>query len=319
MKHSKLLFLALLGFGHMGPAAAAYPDRAVTIVVPFSPGGAGDTVARIVASKLTTQTGTSFVVLNKTGAAGRIGYDYVAKSAPNGYTLVAIDSSYTMYTGLYGSLPWKPKEDLVGVTISAQAPFALIVGPHAQAKDFADFVKKAKADPGGYNYGSAGVGSANHIGMHFFAQAAGIELTHIPYKGMGESMSGLIGGSVDAMLTALPTAMGQAKGGKVQVLAVSSQHRSPAMPDVPAMAEAGVSYLGSNWFGLAAPKDTPPEAIAYLNREVAKALASPDIKDSLLKLGLEAVGNTPQEFNKILQTDIDYWARELPKSHIRAE
>jgi len=318
MKHYLTAFALLFGLG-AASQAAQYPDRPVTIVVPFSPGGAGDTVARTVATRLSQQTGASFVVLNKTGAAGRIGYDYVAKSKPDGYTLVAIDSSYTMYDGLYQSLPWDTRKDLVGITISAQAPFALITRPEAGINDLKTFIEKAKADPGMLNYGSAGVGSANHIATFFFARAAGIDLTHIPYKGMGDAMAGLIGGSVDLMVTALPTALAQHKGGKVRVLALSSDKRSPSLPEAPTTVESGVEYVGSNWFGLAAPAGTPQAMIDYLNKEVAEALKSDEIRNTLAGMGLEPVGNSVEDFNQTLQKDIDYWARELPATDIRVE
>ncbi|MBV7483214.1 tripartite tricarboxylate transporter substrate binding protein [Bordetella sp. BOR01] len=299
--------------------AASYPARAVRIVVPFAPGGIGDGAARLLATKLTEQTGQPFVVENRTGAGGRIGYDYVAKADNDGYTLVAIDTSYNMYPGLYAKLPWNIDEDLVGITRSSETPYALITSADSKMKTVGDLVAAAKAEPGKINYGSAGIGSANHAATHLFAQAAGIELSHVPYKGMGDALVGLYGGSVELMLTALPTAAGQLASGKITVLGVSSQARLQTFPDIPTIKEQGVDYVGGNWFGLAAPKGTPPEIIEFLHQQTVKALASADLRKSFETLGLQPVGDTPQAFNKLLHEQTRYWTDALRKANIQPQ
>jgi tripartite-type tricarboxylate transporter receptor subunit TctC len=265
-------------------------------------------------------TGAAFVVENRTGAGGRIGYEAGAKSPGDGYTLVATDATYTMLPGLYGSLNWDQANDLVPVTISAQAPFVVIVGPDAKAKTLPELLAYAKANPGKITYGSAGIGSVNHIVTELFKREAGIDITHVPYKGMGEAMTGLLSGTVDLIITALPTAIPHIKSGKAVPLAVTSAKRSSALPDVPTVVESGVPrYIAGNWFGLTAPKGTPKEAIDYIHREVVKALASPEVKERLAAQGAEGSGITPQEMGKMLVEDTKRWTQVIQSAGIKAE
>ena len=315
-----LLLFALLLVASTLALAAEYPSKPVKIIVPFAVGGTGDIVARIIGLTMGKNTGAAFIVENRTGAGGRIGYEAGAKSPGDGYTFVATDATYTMLPGLYGSLNWDQANDLVPVTISAQAPFVVIVGPDAKVKTLPELLAYAKANPGKITYGSAGIGSVNHIVTELFKREAGIDITHVPYKGMGEAMTGLLSGTVDLIITALPTAIPHIKSGKAVPLAVTSAKRSSALPDVPTVVESGVPrYVAGNWFGLTAPKGTPKEAIDYIHREVVKALASPEVKERLAAQGAEPSGITPQEMGKMLVEDTKRWTSVIHTAGIKAE
>jgi tripartite-type tricarboxylate transporter receptor subunit TctC len=314
------LLLAVLLVASLLAMAAEYPSKPVKIIVPFAVGGTGDIVARNIALAMGKDTGAAFIVENRTGAGGRIGYEAGARSAGDGYTFVATDATYTMLPGLYGKLNWDQANDLVPVTISAQAPFVVIVGPDAKAKTLPDLIAYAKANPGKITYGSAGIGSVNHIVTELFKREAGVDITHVPYKGMGEAMTGLLSGTVDLIITALPTAIPHIKSGKAVPLAVTSAKRSSALPDVPTVAESGVPrYVAGNWFGLTAPKGTPKEAIDYIHREVLKALASPEVKERLAAQGAEPSGISPQEMGKLLIEDTKRWTNVIHSAGIKAE
>jgi tripartite-type tricarboxylate transporter receptor subunit TctC len=299
--------------------AADYPSKPVKIIVPFAVGGTGDIVARSIALTMGKNTGAAFVVENRTGAGGRIGYEAGAKSRGDGYTFVATDATYTMLPGLYGELNWDQANDLVPVTISAQAPFVVIVAPNAKAKTLQELVSYAKANPGTINYGSAGVGSVNHVVTELFKREAGIDITHVPYKGMGDAMTGMLTGTVDLLITALPTAFPHIKSGKAVALAVTSAKRSPALPDVPTVAESVPGFVAGNWFGLTAPRGTPQEAIDYVHREVVRALASPEVKERLAAQGAEPSGISPQEMGKLLAEDTRRWTNVIRAAGIKAE
>lgn len=301
-------------------AAAQYPDRPVKIIVPFAVGGTGDIVARIVAGKMSQNTGAAFVVENKTGAGGRIGYEAGARSPGDGYTLVATDATYTMLPGLYENLAWDQANDLVPVTISAQSPFVVIVGPGAKTKSLAELIAFAKANPGKLTYASAGVGSVNHIVTALLSREAGVTLTHVPYKGMGDALTGLLSGTVDLIITALPTAIPNIRSGKVIALAVTSAKRSSALPDVPSVAESGIPrFSAGNWFGLTAPKGTPASAIQYIHREVVKALEAPDVRQRLAAQGAEPSGMSPGDMGKLLVVDTKHWTAVIRAANIKAE
>lgn len=310
---------ALCAAAGVASAQGQYPTKPVKIIVPFAVGGTGDIVARIVAQKLTERTGKTFVVDNKTGAGGRIGYEAAAKSPGDGYTLAATDATYTMLPALYGNLNWDQANDLIPVTISAQAPFVVVTNPAAQVKSLKELLDQAKADPGKINYGSAGVGSVNHVVTEMFVREARVTLTHVPYKGMGDALNGLLGGSLQLMITALPTAIGHIKGGKLVPLAVTSAKRSAAAPNVPTVSESGVPFVAANWFGLTAPKGTPKAVIDYLQQEVAKVLELPEVKEQLAAQGAEPSGISTEEFGRVLRDDTKRWGEVIRGARIKAE
>jgi tripartite-type tricarboxylate transporter receptor subunit TctC len=316
-----LLLLLALALVPSGLAVAAeYPSKPVKIIVPFAVGGTGDIVARIIALTMGKNTGAAFIVENRTGAGGRIGYEAGAKSPGDGYTFVATDATYTMLPGLYGKLNWNQANDLIPVTISAQAPFVVIVGPNTKAKSLPELLAYAKENPGKITYGSAGIGSVNHIVTELFKREAGVDITHVPYKGMGEAMTGVLSGTVDLIITALPTGIPHIKSGTAIALAVTSAKRSSALPEVPTVAESGVpGFVAGNWFGLTAPKATPKEAIDYIHGEVVKALASSEVKERLAAQGAEGSGISPQEMGKLLVDDTKRWTTVIQSAGIKAE
>jgi tripartite-type tricarboxylate transporter receptor subunit TctC len=225
-----------------------------------------------------------------------------------------------MLPGLYSSLPWDQANDLVPVTISAQSPFVVIVSPTAKFKTLAQLIAEAKANPGKITYGSAGVGSVNHIVTALFEREAKVQLLHVPYKGMGDAMTGLLTGTVDVIITAIPTAIPHIHTGKAIPLAVTGEKRTAALPNVPTVKESGVpTYVASNWFGLTAPKGTPPEAIAWMRNEVLRALATPEVKERLAALGAEPSGITTEEMGKLLRDDTKRWTEVIRAANIKAE
>ena len=299
-------------------AAAQYPAKPVKIIVPFAAGGVSDIVARVVAQKMTEQTGKSFIVENRTGAGGRIGYEAAAKSAGDGYTLAATDTTYTMLPALYTSLPWA--QDLVPVTLLAPMPFVVVVSAKAKQATLGRLLAQARANPGKINYGSAGMGSVNHVVTELLQRAAKVELTHIPYKGMGDAMTGLLSGSVDVLVTAMPTAMSNVKSGRILPLAVTSAKRARALPGVPTAAEAGVAdFVAANWVGFTAPKGTPQEAIDWLAQHAAAAVATPEARERLATLGAEPAATGPEDFGRLMRADGQRWAEVIRAAGIKPE
>jgi tripartite-type tricarboxylate transporter receptor subunit TctC len=300
-------------------AQAQTSARPVRVLVPFAAGGASDTYARIAAIKINEQTGRTFVVENRTGAGGRICWEAAAKAAPDGTTVALIDATYTMLPGLFEKLPWDVASDLVPVAIIAQTPFVITVSTESKLKTLGELVAQAKARPGKLNYGSSGVGGVNHIVTALFLHAAGINLTHIPYKGMSDASVALQGGQVDLIIAASPTALGSIKGGKAKALAVSTAQRSPALPGVPTATEAGVDYVVTNWFGFAAPKGTSKAFLDTLRNDVVRATSAPDVKEKLAAQGAEPSSLTPEELARFLKDETRRWGQVIRESGIKVE
>jgi tripartite-type tricarboxylate transporter receptor subunit TctC len=285
----KTILATLLCAASLNAAAQAWPSKPVKIIVPYPPGGAVDVATRKVAQKLNEQLGQPFIVENKPGAAGSIGSSLVAKSPPDGYTLLANDMSYSLYPYVFKTLAWDHEKDLVAATTTMFAPYGIAVKADSPFKTLGDLLAAAKKDPGKLTFGSGGPGSAPHFATESLMLAANVNMTHIPYKGAGEAMTGLIGGQIDVLMSSTASLMTQAKGGKARILAVSGDKRATALPDVPTFAEAGLKQFGiMNFNGLWAPKGTPPDILAKLQLEVAKAVATPDAKAYF-----ESQGGTP--------------------------
>jgi tripartite-type tricarboxylate transporter receptor subunit TctC len=318
MRMHRLLLAVILAL----LATASYAQsssRATRILVPFAPGGASDTYARIAAQKITEQTGKAFVVENRTGAGGRICWEAGAKSAPDGATLVLIDATYPMLTGLFEKLPWDLAADLVPAAIIAQTPFVIVASPEAKLKTLRELIDAGRANPGRLNFGSAGVGSVNHIVTALFLHNARIDVTHIPYKGMSDASVALQGGQVQMMIAASPTALGSIRGGRAVPLAVSTAARSPAFPEVPTASEAGVDYVVSNWFGFAVPKGTPKALIDTLRNEVVRAMAAPEVREKLAAQGAEPSSFTPEQFAAFLKDETRRWTAVIKSAGIKVE
>lgn len=302
-------------------AAAQYPARPVTIVVPFAAGGGGDIITRLVAQKMSENTGQAFIVDNRTGAGGRIGTALVAKAAPDGYTLVFIDRAYVMMRALYGnSLAWDSATDPVPVTLFTRAPFLIVVSPRLKVTTLQEFIALAKSNPGKFNYGTSGVGSVNHVMAEVFAREAGIVLTHVPYKGMGDAITGMLSGSVDLLIVGSAPVQGHIASGRMVALAVASQRRLDAMPNLPSTVEAGLpGYIADNWFGMAAPKGTPKEVIDWLQREVARALGARDVRERLAADGIEPSGISAEETAAVVREDTRRLTDVIRSAGITAE
>jgi tripartite-type tricarboxylate transporter receptor subunit TctC len=295
-------------------AQGTWPAQPVRIIVPYSPGGTVDFSARLIGQKLAENLGKSFVVENKTGASGTIGAQAVVAANPDGYTLLANDTSYAMLPALFAKLPWDHANGLAPVTTILTTPVVLVVpaaSPFRSARELVDYARK---NPGKLNFGSGGMGSSTHLNAEMFRKEAAIEITHVPYKGAGEAMTGVISATVDLLVTATPTALGQVKGGKVRALAISGAQRSAAFPEVPTFAEVGLpGYTVTGWFGLAAPRGTPREIVAKLREEVVKALADPGVKERIVQQGAEPGGMTPEAFARFIADETKRWG-ELAKA-----
>ncbi len=310
------LFLALFA----GLASAQTPLRPLRVLVPFSAGGASDTYSRLAALKITEQTGRPIVVENRTGAGGRISWEAVARSAPDGTTAGLIDATYAMLPGLFDKLPWDVANDIVPAAMVCQTPFVITVSAQSKLTTLAELIAEARARPGRLNFGSSGIGGVNHVVSELFLHDARVSLTHIPYKGMGDAVVALQAGQIDLIVTASPTALGPVKGGKARALAVSTAQRSAAFPGVPTAAESGVpDYVVTNWFGFAFPKGTSREAVDALQRDVQRALASPDVREKLAAQGAEPSSFTPDEFSRFLREDTRRWTALIRSSGIKVE
>ena len=314
------IFLCLLSSFLGVSAQAQVGNKPMRIIVPFAVGGASDTYTRLVAQKITEQTGKTIVVENRTGAGGRISFDYVAHAPADGLTVALIDATYAMLPGLFPVLPWDINTDLIPVVMIAQTPFFVLVGANAKFSSLAELVAAATAMPGKLNYGSAGVGSVNHIVTERFRSTANIDITHIPYKGMSEASVALLSDNVDLIIAASPTALGQIKSGKVRPLLVTTAARSPALPDVPTVAQAGIAdFVVTNWFGFAVPKGTSKEAIDTLHDDVLRAVSSPDVREKLLSQGAEVSNFSTEQFARFVAAETQLWTEVTRANGIKIE
>jgi tripartite-type tricarboxylate transporter receptor subunit TctC len=320
MKISRIAAASLSFIAATALAQGTWPQQPVKIIVPYSPGGTVDFSARQIAQKLSEQLGKPFIVENKVGASGTIGVAAVAKAAPDGYTLLANDTSYAMVPALFKTLPWDHAADLIPVTTILTTPVVLVVPAASPFKSGRELVEYARKNPGKLNFGSGGVGSSTHLNAEMFRKEAGIELAHIPYKGAGDAMTGIISNQVDLLITASPTAMGQIKGGKIRALAVTGAQRSAAFPDTPTFAEIGLpGYTVTGWFGLAVPKGTPKEVIAKLHAETVKALADPVLRARILEQGADPGGMSPEAYAKFIRDETVRWGELARGAGVKPE
>ncbi|MES2941069.1 MAG: tripartite tricarboxylate transporter substrate binding protein [Pseudomonadota bacterium] len=309
-------------------AQGAWPAKPVRIVVPFAPGGTTDILARALAPELTKAFGQSFVVENRAGAGGNIGADVVAKSAPDGYTLVmGTVGTHAINKSLYSKMPYDVQKDFVPISLVAGVPNVMVVNTEKAAArgihSVADFVKHAKANPGKLNMASSGNGTSIHLAGELFKSMAGVYMTHFPFTGSGPALFSLIAGDMDVMFDNLPSSMPHIKSGKLKALAVTSSQRSAALPDVPTVEEAGGPTLkgfeASSWFGLLAPAGTPPDIVNRIQQETAKALATPAMKERLLAQGAIPSGNTPAQFAQLIDREIRKWAPVVKASGAKVD
>ena len=309
----RVLCAALIGLGVLAGQAQAqadYPSRPVRIIVPSPPGGGTDIVARVLAQHLSRAFAQSFFVENKPGAGNMIGIEAVARSAPDGHTLLFVASTLALNSVLYKKVSYDPIRDITPVTLAATAPNVLIVNRSVPAQTLAEFVTLAKQKPGQLNYGSPGIGTSPHMGMELLKSLADIDLQHVPYKGTAPAITDVIGGQITGMFSNALTAKPHIDSGRVRALAVSGPKRLEALPSIPTVAEAGVAnYAAMQWYGLVAPSGTPAGIIARLHAEATKALHTDEMKEKLSADGAEPVGSTPAEFARLIKEELEKWTR----------
>ena len=285
-------------------AQAAYPAKVIKIVVPFTAGSATDIMARIVGEKLSTSMGQAVVVENRPGAGGTLGASQVAKSEPDGYTLLVVSTGHVVNPALYANLNYETLGDFAGVTPLAALPSVLVVGAGSPIKNVAELIAAAKAKPGQLNYASAGVGSATHVNAEKFRAQANIQVTHIPFKGTPETIVETSSGRVDFMFTPVLASIPSIRDNRMRAIAVSTSKRSSALPDVPTVAEAGLpGFVFDFWIGMLAPAKTPRAIVNKLNAEVRNILQQPDVKDRLSKLGADPMPMSPEQFDAYMKEE----------------
>ncbi|HEX3062147.1 MAG TPA: tripartite tricarboxylate transporter substrate binding protein [Usitatibacter sp.] len=315
------MLLAIALIVPLAAAAQPYPSKSIRFVVPYPAGGPLDTVARIVGERVSESVGEPVIVENKAGAGGNIGADLVAKSAPDGYTiLMGAVATHAINPSLYASMPYDARKDFIPVTQIASTPNVLVVNPALPVHDVAEFVAYAKAHPGQLNFGSGSTGSAGHLAGELFKATAGVEMTHVPYKGAAPAMTDLIGGRIQLMFDNLASSLVQIKAGKVRALAVTTAKRTELAPDLPTIAESGLPGFDINtWFGLFVPARTPPAIVQRLHDEFVKALETPEVRARMLALGAEPVGSTPAQFAQYVQSEAAKYAKLVKASGARVD
>jgi tripartite-type tricarboxylate transporter receptor subunit TctC len=323
MSVRKSLFIAMMALAAAFTPAQAqnYPARPITLVIPFAPGGSTSIVGRGVAEKMSELLGEKIIIDNRPGAGGTVGTRAVAKSDPDGYTLIlGYTGTLAIGPSLYKNVGYDPRKDFAPIGMIGNAPNSLVVNPSFPAKTLAELIAYAKANPGTVNFGSAGAGTASHITGEYFASAAGIKLVHIPYKGTGPALTDLLGGHIPMAFAPIPASHTNVAAGKLRALAVTSAQRSGLLPDVPTIAESGIAgFDASLYYGLAAPAGTPRPIIERLNKELNIALASDDVRKRLAIEGAEPLPSTPDDYGADIDREEAQWAKVVKASGAKAE
>jgi len=309
------LYAAIIG---IAPASAAgYPDKSVKVVVPFAPAGPTDVMARLIAQKLSENLKQQFYIENHPGAGGNIGMLQVAKSAPDGYTILVASSSFVVNPSLYARNPYDPFKDFMPITLAAASPNILVINPNIPAKTVKELVDLLKANPGKYTIANPGVGTTPQLASELFKLSLKLDATSVPFGGAGPTIQSAVAGHTPIAFTALPPAAPQVQGGKLRGLAVTAKTRSKALPDVPTMAEAGAPGQESETMqGVFVPAGTPKEIVALLNREIAKVMALPDVRAKSAQLGFDVVANKPEEFAAYIKSEVEKWAKVIKDAKI---
>ena len=310
-RHVALRVLAAALFAFASTAfAQAWPSRPVRMVVPLSPGGFADVPARIISPRLSTALGQQVFVENRPGAGGTIGADFVAKSKPDGYTLLFTGTPHVISAWLYKSLPYDSLKDFAPVSLVASGPYVVVVNPQLPVGSVRELVAAAKAQPGKIDFASSGNGSAQHLVGALFNSMAGIDLNHVPYKGSGPAMQDLLSGQVKVSFAGIPNVMPHVKAGRLRALAVTTPQRSPDLPDVPTVAEAGVpGYEATLWLNLSAPAGTPAELVNRLYSEIAKVLQDPEVQQGFRAAGVEATVLAPEPLGAFIRSEHEKWGK----------
>jgi tripartite-type tricarboxylate transporter receptor subunit TctC len=317
----QLLLAAVLLLGSV-PAATAqgYPNRPVRVVVGFPAGGPTDVIARMVAQKLSDALGQQFFVENIGGAGGNTASGQVARATPDGYTIMAISTGFVVNPSLYAKVPYDPIKDFAAVTLVAVSPNVVVVNPSVPAKSLPELVKLIKDNPGKYSFAGPGVGSTPHLGGELFRLAFNLDLVHVPFTGAAPAVQSTVGGHTPIAFTALPSSLAAIQAGQVRALGVAATERAPGIPDVPTYAEQGIKDQDADTItGLVAPAGTPKAIVDLLHREIAKAVAQPDVKERLMALGFKPVANTPDEFAARITLEIEKWGKVVHDAKLRIE
>ncbi len=312
-----ILAAAASGLAH-GQSAVGFPNKPIKIVVPFPPGGATDIIARVIGQKISEQMGQSVIVENKAGANGNIASEFVAKAAPDGYTLLYNTSSVALSPALYKKLNFNVLTDFAPVVLSSAVPLLLTVNPSVAADNIKDFIDLLRAKPNALSYGSAGIGNITHLGSFLFLQSQGLVATHVPYKGSGPSVVATVAGEIQFNMEPLTVGLSYVKDKRIKALAVASLKRVPMLPEVPTMSESLMpGFEVGTWQGILAPAKTPPEIVNRLNAEVMKALAAPDVREKLQAQGAEILGSTPEQYAAYIKAEIERWGLVIKSSGVQ--
>lgn len=315
-----MLGASLLALSVSLALAQTYPNKPVKLIAPFAPGGFTDVVARILGQRLSIALGQQFVVENKAGAGSTIGTDFVAKAAPDGYTLVIVSTTHVISPWLYKNLPYDPIKSFTPVTKLVDSAYVLLVNPKLPVHDVKEFIALSKAAPDTIHYASSGNGSSQHLMGGLFVSMTGAKLVHVPYKGSSGATTDLIAGVVESSFAGVPNALAQVPQGRLKALAVTTAKRIAQLPDVPTLQEAGVpGYAASVWLALLAPAGTPPDIVAKLNAEVAKAMNTPETKKALHTAGVETALSSPEAMSRYMVQELDRWGKVVKDTGIKIE
>ncbi len=299
--------------------AETYPHKPIRFVVPFGVGGPGDAIGRMIGRQLMERLGQPVVIDNRSGATTIIGTELVAKSPPDGHTLLLISTTHAVNPSLFPKLPYDPIKDFAPVTLITATPFMLGIHPSVTASSVSELVALARSKPGSLNYGSSGAGSSIHLTTELLKSAANLQMTHVPYKGSGPAFIDLIGGQIQMLFSSTVSTMPHVKSGKVRGLAITSLKRAPALPEIPTIAESYPGFESSSWFGLLVPAKTPQPVMDRLLKETRAALKSPDVNQALVSQGAEPGGSSPAEFSAYFQAEIGKWAKVVKSAGIKLE
>jgi tripartite-type tricarboxylate transporter receptor subunit TctC len=310
----------LCGAPAVAQDAKDYPTKPIRVIVPYPPAGGTDVIARILTEPLGTVLGQPIIIDNRGGAAGNLGTDLAAKAAPDGYTILLTLSSHTINPKLYDKLPFDVERDFAPISLVALSPQILVAHPSVPANNIRELIALARSQPGTLNYASVGTGSPGHIAGELFKLKAGVDIVHVPYKGGGPAVTDTLGGQVQLLFVTLPAAMQYVKAGRLKALAVTSDKRSLAAPDIPTIAESGVpDCVVNSWYGALAPAKTPPAIAAKLQAAFAKVLAMPEVKDKLFAQGAEAAPSTAADFERRIHDELKQWEYVIREAKIKAE
>ena len=315
------ILLSLIAIAASTAAAAqSYPVKPIRVIVAYPPGGSTDIIARIIGPKLTERFGQSVVVDNRSGAAGMIGAAIAAQSAPDGYTLILSDTPLIVNPSVFAKVPYDPIRDFTPIVLVAQSPMMLVINSAVPAVNLAEFIKLAKAQPGKLTIGSAGIGASSHVVAELFKMRAGVDLTHVPYKGLGPALSEVAAGQIHSVFTSIPAAMALVKAGKLRVLGICSTRRAAVAPDVPTIEEGGIrDFEAAIWYGYQGPAGTPKAIVRTLSTEIAGVTRLADVRDRFVGAGLEPMILMPDEFHAFVEAELKKWADVVKKANIKAE